>query len=152
MCWLRVPERRRSVMKVGEGLEARPFTEAHPISPVSHVVQWVKNLPAMQATQETRVRSLGWEGLLEEGTWTEWNGSAFQYSCLENPHGQRSLAGYSPQGQRGEYSWATEHTQACTHQISHCVQSMRLLPEEVSRDVWVERQNKLEGVKGHGCD
>ena len=23
-----------------------------------------------------------------------------QYSCLENPHGQRSLAGYSPQGQK----------------------------------------------------
>ena len=22
----------------------------------------------------------------------------FQYSCLENPHGQRSLAGYSPWG------------------------------------------------------
>ena len=23
-------------------------------------------------------------------------GSPLQYSCLENPHGQRSLAGYSP--------------------------------------------------------
>ena len=23
-----------------------------------------------------------------------------QYSCLENPHGQRSLAGYSPRGRR----------------------------------------------------
>ena len=23
-----------------------------------------------------------------------------QYSCLENPHGQRSLAGYSPQGHK----------------------------------------------------
>ena len=27
----------------------------------------VKNLPAMQETQETWVRSLGWEDLLEEG-------------------------------------------------------------------------------------
>ena len=26
------------------------------------------------------------------------NGSLLQYSCLENPHGQRSLAGYSPWG------------------------------------------------------
>jgi len=26
------------------------------------------------------------------------NGNPFQYSCLENPHGQRSLVGYSPQG------------------------------------------------------
>ena len=27
------------------------------------------------------------------------NGSLLQYACLENPHGQRSLAGYSPRGQ-----------------------------------------------------
>ena len=26
------------------------------------------------------------------------HGNPLQYSCLENPHGQRSLAGYSPQG------------------------------------------------------
>ena len=26
----------------------------------------------------------------------EGSGSLLQYSCLENPHGQRSLAGYSP--------------------------------------------------------
>ena len=30
----------------------------------------VKNLPAMQETQETQFRSLGWEGPLEEGTAT----------------------------------------------------------------------------------
>ena len=28
----------------------------------------------------------------------EGNGNALQYSCLENSHGQRSLAGYSPWG------------------------------------------------------
>ena len=26
------------------------------------------------------------------------HGNPLQYSCLENPHGQRSLEGYSPQG------------------------------------------------------
>ena len=26
------------------------------------------------------------------------HGNLLQYSCLENPHGQRSLAGYSPRG------------------------------------------------------
>ena len=26
----------------------------------------------------------------------ERNGNLLQYSCLENPHGQKSLAGYSP--------------------------------------------------------
>ena len=50
----------------------------------------VKNLPAMQ---ETWVRSLGWEDPLEECMATP-----LQYSCVENPHGQRSLAGYSPWG------------------------------------------------------
>ena len=42
----------------------------------------VKNPPAMW---ETWVRSLGLEDPLEEG----------QYPCLENPHGQKSLVGYS---------------------------------------------------------
>ena len=28
------------------------------------------------------------------------NGNPFQYSCLENPHGQRSLSGYSGWGRR----------------------------------------------------
>ena len=48
----------------------------------------VKILPAMQ---ERQVRSLGWEDPPGVG-----NGNPLQYSCLENPHGQRSLAGYSP--------------------------------------------------------
>ena len=29
------------------------------------------------------------------------HGNPLQYSCLETPHGQRSLAGYSPQGHKG---------------------------------------------------
>ena len=28
------------------------------------------------------------------------HGNALQYSCLENPHGQRSLVGYSPWGRK----------------------------------------------------
>ena len=50
----------------------------------------VKNLPAMR---ETWVLSLGWEEHLEKEM-------ATQYSCLENPHGQRNLAGYSPWGHK----------------------------------------------------
>ena len=30
----------------------------------------------------------------------EENGNPLQYSCLENPHGQRTLAGYSPRGHK----------------------------------------------------
>ena len=51
----------------------------------------VKYLPTVQ---ETQVQSLSWEDPLEEGMATH----LLQYSCLENPHGQRSLAGYSPWG------------------------------------------------------
>ena len=58
----------------------------------SLVAQLVKNLSAMQ---ETWVRSLCWEDSLEES-----QSNPFQYSCLENPYGQRSLAGYSPWGHK----------------------------------------------------
>ena len=51
------------------------------------VAQRVKNLSAVW---ETWVQSLGWEYLLEEGM------NPLQYSCLENPHGQRNLVSYNP--------------------------------------------------------
>ena len=34
---------------------------------------------------------------------------AIQYSCLENPHGQRSLAGYSSWGLKDSDMTATKH-------------------------------------------
>ena len=49
----------------------------------------VKNPRAMQ---KTWVQSLGGEDPLEKGMATH------EYSCLENPHTQRSLVGYSPWG------------------------------------------------------
>ena len=52
------------------------------------VAQTVKNPPAMW---ETCIRSLAWEDPLRGG-----HGNPLQYSCLENPHGQRSLVGYFP--------------------------------------------------------
>ena len=42
-----------------------------------------------------RVRSLGWEKSPGGG-----NGNPLQYSCLENPHGLRSLVGYCPWGHK----------------------------------------------------
>ena len=47
------------------------------------VAQMVKNLPAML---ETWIQFLGWEDSLGGG-----HGNPLQYSCLENPHAQRSL-------------------------------------------------------------
>ena len=61
----------------------------------SLVAQMAKNPPVML---ETWVRSLGWEDSLEKG-------NPLQYSCLENPHGQRSLAGYSPCSDRVGHDW-----------------------------------------------
>ena len=52
------------------------------------MAQTVKNPAAMW---ETWVQFLGWEDPPRVG-----HGNALQYSCLENSHGQRSLAGYSP--------------------------------------------------------
>ena len=40
-------------------------------------------------------RDLGLNPGLEDS-----HGNPLQYSCLENPHGQRSLAGYSPWGRK----------------------------------------------------
>ena len=45
----------------------------------SPMAQQVRNLRAMQETQETWVQYLGWEDPLEEE-----NGNPLQYSCLEN--------------------------------------------------------------------
>ena len=55
----------------------------------SLMAQQVKNLPAMQESQEAWVQSLGWEDPLEEGM-------ATHSSIPGESHGQRSLAGYSP--------------------------------------------------------
>ena len=56
----------------------------------SLVAQTVMNLPAMQED----LGLIPGSGRSPGGQ----HGNALQYSCLENPHGQRSLAGYSPRG------------------------------------------------------
>ena len=66
----------------------------------------VKNLPVMG---ETWVQSLGWEAPLEKGM------AVHSHSCLENPHGQRSLVGYSPLGHKE----SDKAKQLSTHLISY---------------------------------
>ena len=51
----------------------------------------IKNLPAMQESQGTQVRSLGREDPLEEGIAIHFSILAWKF------HGQRNLVGYSPQ-------------------------------------------------------
>ena len=63
----------------------------------------VKNLPA-NAGDINEAGSIPESGRCPGGG----NGNHFQYSCLENPHGQRSLACYNPLGLK---EWDTpEHT------------------------------------------
>ena len=60
------------------------------------------------------------------GSLGEGNGNPLQYSCLENPPGQRSLAGYSSWGHKElDTTEATDHTRthdkgyvtACIHYL-----------------------------------
>ena len=65
------------------------------------VAQTVKNPPAMQ---ETRVRSLGWEDLLEKKMTTH------SSILTGKSHEQRSLADYSPWGRKeSDTTEAIEH-------------------------------------------
>jgi len=45
------------------------------------------------------------------------HGNPLQYSCLENPHGQRSLVGFSPQGHKESDMTTTKHSTAHTLEI-----------------------------------
>ena len=49
-------------------------------------------------------------GLIPRSGRSPWGGhiNPLQYSCLENPHGQRSLVGFSPRGRKE--SDMAEHT------------------------------------------
>ena len=83
----------------------------------SLVAQTVKNPPTMQ---ETSVRSLSWDDLLEDSMATH-----CKYSCLENLHRQRNLAGYSPWGRKESDS---------TEQLStHKYKLIRTYPTHLNR-------------------
>ena len=49
------------------------------------MAQWVKNLPAMQETQEMQVQSLGWEDLLEKEMVTHCSILAWRIPRTEEP-------------------------------------------------------------------
>ena len=57
--------------------------------------------------RETWAQSLGWEDPLHD--------NPLQYCCLENPHGQRSLAGYSLWGCKESDPAKRTHTHTHTH-------------------------------------
>ena len=62
--------------------------------------QLVKNLPAIQETEETEVRSLGREDALEEETATHFSVLAWRIP--------QSLGGHSPQGSQAKHVYTTQ--------------------------------------------
>ena len=55
------------------------------------MVQLVKNLPAMQETQEMQLRSLGWEDSLEEEMAIHSSILAWEIPWIEEPGGLQSM-------------------------------------------------------------
>ena len=74
------------------------------------------------AIQETWDQFLGWEDPLEEGMATHASNS-----CLENPHGQRSLAEEFMELQRDRHDRATKHTKQRDSVIHIHVSSLQIL-------------------------
>ena len=79
----------------------------------SLMAQCIKNLPAMQETQETWVQSLSREDPLQEE-----NGNPFQYSCLKIPWTEESgrLQSKASQSQTRLCDWAL-----CQYSMMMCV-------------------------------
>ena len=71
------------------------------------MAQWVKNLPAMQKTQEMQVWSLGQDDPLKEEMATQSSIVAWKIPWTEEPSGL-----LSKQSQRGGHHWATKRIYA----------------------------------------
>ena len=72
-----------------------------------------------------------------------WHGNPFQYSCLENPHGQRSLVGYSPWGHKE--SDTTERLSTAQHPHLH----MFFSPLSIWKFMWIDMwQHSIEILVG----
>ena len=80
---------------IGERVFSLPIIIPYMTMGVSQVALVVKNLPA-NAGDSRDVGSIHALGRSPGGG----HGNPLQYSCLKNPHGQRSLASYSPRGRK----------------------------------------------------
>ena len=81
---------------------------------------WVKNLPAMQETQEMQVWCPSHQDPLEKEMATHSNILAWRIPWTEEPgesHGQRSLVGYSPWGNKKSDMTEQLSIHACMHYL-----------------------------------
>ena len=90
------------------------------IRSASHMVLLVKNPPANAGDIRDTSSIPGLGRSPREG-----HGNPLQYSCLENSHGQRSLAGYDPQGHKE--SDTTEVTWHACMQVSVRISAVKYL-------------------------
>ena len=75
----------------------------------------VKNLPVNAGDKREAGSVPGWGRSPGGG-----HGNPLQYSCLENPHGQRSLMGYIPYGcEESDTTEVTKHSIAQSSLISY---------------------------------
>ena len=49
------------------------------------------------------------------------HGNPLQYSCLENPHGQRSLVGYSPWGHKQSRTYVYREKETYCKELTHAI-------------------------------
>ena len=74
------------------------------------------------------------------------HGNPLQYSCLEKPHGQRSLVGYRPWGPKSRTQLSTEQTLSLTSSVLLAMpfhfpmplvsQMLRLKPVGTLKNIW----------------
>ena len=88
------------------------------------ILYWLSHWDAVENQRTKRGSSAGKESACNAGDPDSipgsgrspggWHGSPLQYSCLENPHGQKSLGSYSPWGHKQsdttEWLSTTQHT------------------------------------------
>ena len=90
--YLKINSRKFQKVKGGFAMCRHLFIKHLHCTGASLVAQKVKNLTA----NEGDLGPIPGSG----GSLAEGNDDPLQYSCLENPHGQRSLVGYSPWGRK----------------------------------------------------
>ena len=74
---------------------------------------------------------------------------AWQYSCLENPYGQRGLAGYSPWGRKE--SDTTQHSTYALAEYDHLFISLNKLTQ-ISLSDWPQQKTKQAKTLFHSPD
>ena len=100
------------------------------------LAQAVKNLPANAGNLSS---------ILGLGRSREGNGNPLHYSCLEDPHGQKRLAGYSPWGSQS-WTWLKQlSTKNNSHNMKmHGLQLIQLISFQVETEVVTkEKWNSL---------